>query len=219
MPPWVVNMNSGLLDPAIEREREVVLLRDLGRLLDPETLDDVALDVEADDVLRVLLRLVRVGRELDAACLAAAAGEHLGLDDDRAAEHLGSLPRLARRRRQPTFADGDPDPPEQLLALVFVEIHSAPSLPTRFAAGRSTRISSQFQTLVDKPFQNERGPDLRGPIRLYVRIVSGIPGGLVLQYRLLKLIQGHRPEAHIAYGPADSCPTIPAGSNEGLTFV
>ena len=90
-----------LLDATVEREREVVLLRDVGRLLDPEPLHDVALDVETDDVLRVLLGLVRARRELDATCLAAATGQHLRLDDDRAAEHLGRLTGLARRGREP----------------------------------------------------------------------------------------------------------------------
>ena len=108
---------------AVERQREVVLLRDVGRLLDPEALDDMALDVEPDDVLRVLLGLVRVAGELDPACLAAPAGEDLGLDDDRAAEHLRRLPRLPRRRCQPTLADRDPDAPKELLALVLVEVH------------------------------------------------------------------------------------------------
>ena len=63
-------------------------------------LHDVALDVEPDDVLRVLLGFVGVGGELDATCLAATAGEHLGLDDDGATEHLGGLTRLTRRRRE-----------------------------------------------------------------------------------------------------------------------
>ena len=49
---------EGLLDPAIECQRKVVLLGDIGCLLDPEALDDMTFDVEPDDVLRVLLRLV-----------------------------------------------------------------------------------------------------------------------------------------------------------------
>ena len=41
-----------LLRPAVERDREVVLLGDLGRLLDPELAHDVAVDVEAEDLAR-----------------------------------------------------------------------------------------------------------------------------------------------------------------------
>ena len=85
----------------------------------------------------MLLGLVSVGSELDPAGLAAPAREDLGLDDDRPTEHLGRLPRLTGRRRQPAIADWDPNAPEQLLTLVFVEIHSAPSLPARFAGQRT----------------------------------------------------------------------------------
>src|SRR5439155_21630563 len=56
---------------AIERDREVVLLRDVGRLLDPEPAHDVTSDVEAEDVVRVALSFLRRVRELDAAGLAA----------------------------------------------------------------------------------------------------------------------------------------------------
>ena len=83
-----------LLRAAVERDREVVLLRDVGRLLDPELAHDVAADVEAEDVARLLLGVGGILGELDAAGLAAAAGQHLRLDDDRAAE-------LRRRLRAP----------------------------------------------------------------------------------------------------------------------
>ena len=45
-----------LLLAAVEGDREVVLLRDVGRSLDPQPADDVAADVEPEDVApRVLL--------------------------------------------------------------------------------------------------------------------------------------------------------------------
>ena len=47
--------------------------------------------------LRLLLGVVRVVGELDPARLAAAAGQHLRLDDDGAAELLGGRARLLRR--------------------------------------------------------------------------------------------------------------------------
>ena len=49
----------------------------------------MAADVEAEDLARLLLGVRRVVGELDAAGLAAAAGQHLRLDDDGAAELLG----------------------------------------------------------------------------------------------------------------------------------
>ena len=51
-----------LLRAAVEGQREVVLLRDLRRLLDPEPADDVAADVEPEDLAGALLGLVRARR-------------------------------------------------------------------------------------------------------------------------------------------------------------
>ena len=51
-----------LLGAAVERDREVVLLRDVGRLLDPDLADDVAANVEPQDLARLLLGVGRVDR-------------------------------------------------------------------------------------------------------------------------------------------------------------
>ena len=72
---------------------------------------------------RLLLGVVRIVGELDAAGLAAAAGQHLRLDDDGPADRLGGRARLFRRHREPSLGDGDAEPPEQLFALVLVEVH------------------------------------------------------------------------------------------------
>ena len=48
-----------LLRAAVERDREVVLLRDVGGALDPERADDVAADVEPEDLPRLLLGVRR----------------------------------------------------------------------------------------------------------------------------------------------------------------
>jgi hypothetical protein len=94
---------EGRLHTAVERDREVVLLRDVGGLLDPELLDDVAADVEAENVAGTRLGLLGRVSQLDAAGLAAAAGEHLRLDDHGAAELLGCSARLLRGgRRRPS---------------------------------------------------------------------------------------------------------------------
>ena len=93
-------------------------------LLDPELADDVAADVEAED-RRAPSASASSGvvGELDPAGLAAAAGQHLRLDDDRAAELLGGRARLVGRRREPALGDRDPEAAEELLALVLVEVH------------------------------------------------------------------------------------------------
>ena len=57
-------------------------------------LDDVTLDVQAEDVRRVRADLVGAGRELHAAGLAAPADLHLRLHDDRVADTLGRRDRL-----------------------------------------------------------------------------------------------------------------------------
>ena len=112
------------LGAAVEGDREVVLTLDLGGLLDPEPPHDVAGDVEPEDVTGELLRLVRVLRELDAAGLAAPAGQHLRLDDDGASELLGGGASLGGRQRDAALGDGDAVAGEQFLALVLVEVHA-----------------------------------------------------------------------------------------------
>ena len=82
---------------AIECDREVVLTRDRRGDLEPEPLDPVAADVETEDLLGPLGRLLGAVGQLHAAGLAAAARQHLGLDDDGAAELVRRLPRLGRR--------------------------------------------------------------------------------------------------------------------------
>ena len=69
-------------------------------------------------------------RELDPAGLAAAAGQHLRLHDDLAAELLRGRARLLGRRGEPPLGDRDPEAREELLALILVEIHTGgASLP------------------------------------------------------------------------------------------
>src|SRR4029077_8370819 len=63
-----------LLRAAVEGDREVVLLGDIGGGLDPEPADDVAADVKAENLLRALLRLVRSLGALYPPALAAPRG-------------------------------------------------------------------------------------------------------------------------------------------------
>ena len=85
----------------------------------------MAADVETEDLARALGGLLGRRRQLDAAGLAAPAGEHLRLDDDGAAELGCGRLRLAGRERDAPLRDGDAEAREQLLPLVLVEIHLA----------------------------------------------------------------------------------------------
>ena len=69
-------------------------------------------------------RLVRVGRQLDAAGLAPAAHLHLGLDHHRVADAVGDLHRLGHRGDRCAVGHRDAVAREQLLALIFEEIHA-----------------------------------------------------------------------------------------------
>ena len=82
--------------------------------------------------------------ELDAARLAAPAGQHLRLDDDLAAELLGGGARLLRGRREPAVGDGDAEAPEELLALVLVEIHGGGASRRRVASAVRSSATTQI---------------------------------------------------------------------------
>jgi hypothetical protein len=114
-----------LLLASVEGHREVVLLRDLRCLLDPEGADDVTPDVEPEDLTRASFRLGRPMREPDPTGLAAAADQHLRLDHHLPADGLGRRARLLGRRRDSTLRHWNPEVPKELLPLVLVEIHGA----------------------------------------------------------------------------------------------
>src|SRR5262249_61704743 len=61
----------------------------------------------------------------------APAGGPLRLDHDRPAKLLGRLARLFRRGGQAPLGDRNPDPPEEILALVLVEVHRRRTLTMR----------------------------------------------------------------------------------------
>jgi hypothetical protein len=86
-----------LLGRAVEDDRGVVLLVDLGRLLHVQLVHGEAADVHAEDRCRVLLGLGAVLRQLDPARLAAPADLDLGLDHDWVTELLGGLHGLGNR--------------------------------------------------------------------------------------------------------------------------
>ena len=117
-----------LLGGAVEQDRRVVLGRDVGGVLDPERTDRVAVDVHAEDVPGVLAGLRLVGGELDAAGLAAAADQYLRLDDDRVADPVGDADGVLDG--VDGVAGGDPQSVagEQLLALIFEQVHCGAGL-------------------------------------------------------------------------------------------
>ena len=73
--------------------------RDLRRALDPQLVHGQAADVHAEDRRRVLARLRRVGGDLDAAELAAAADLDLRLDRAGEADRVGGRHRLVDAAR------------------------------------------------------------------------------------------------------------------------
>ncbi len=114
-----------LLGRPVEGEAGVVLLGDVGRVLDPHDLDRVTLDVHPQDVAGVEPDLVGVVGQLDAARLAPPAHVHLGLDHDRIADGIGGGHGVIDRFDGPTVRHGDVEAGEELLALEFEEIHGA----------------------------------------------------------------------------------------------
>ena len=68
-----------------------------------------------------------VAAELDAAAFAAAAGVDLRLDDDRHAQLLGDLAGLLGRGGDAAARHGHAVVGEELLRLVLVDLHGAPS--------------------------------------------------------------------------------------------
>ena len=82
------------LGVAVDEHAQVVLAGDVHRGSDQDLAHDVALDVQAENLLGVGLHILHGGAELDAAGLAAAARQHLGLDHDRQAVALGQGNRL-----------------------------------------------------------------------------------------------------------------------------
>ncbi len=108
---------------AVEQEGDVVLLGDVTGLGDEQLLDDVALDVEAEDVLRVREGVVGGGCVLHAARLAASADLHLCLHHDRLADLLGDGLGVLGGVGDAAGRGGHVVLGEQFLRLVFEEIH------------------------------------------------------------------------------------------------
>ena len=128
-----------LLAEAVPDHAGVVLLLDVGLRVHEHAARHVAADLELQDLLRVLGRLVRAVGELHAARLHAAAGEHLGLDDGRAADPVRDLARLLIGGGEAEIRDRDARPLDDLPGLVLEEAHGGaePYLPGAAPAAES----------------------------------------------------------------------------------
>ena len=106
---------------SVEDHAQVDLLADVRGRVDQHLLDGQALDVHAEDASGDLFRLGRRLGQLDAAGLAAAADQHLRLDDDRAADALGDCPRLGRGRCHVARGTGTAVLPEDAFCLELLQ--------------------------------------------------------------------------------------------------
>src|ERR671917_344662 len=115
---------------AVEQVGEVVLLGDVTGLGHHHAVGDVALDVQAEDVLGARPGVLGAVGELDATGLAAATGLHLRLDDDRGADLAGDRLRLLGGLGDAAGEHGDTVRGQQVTGLVLEEIHEqAPYRP------------------------------------------------------------------------------------------
>jgi len=89
-----------------------------------QSLHHVTLDVESQDVARVLSNLVHVTGEFDATGLTATADLHLRLDDDRIAHAFRDGNSLVNGVGDVAGRHGDAVAREVPLALILKEIHS-----------------------------------------------------------------------------------------------
>ena len=110
---------------AVQGEAGVVLLGDVGRLLDQQPLHGVAGDVQAEDGGGAGPRLVEVGGQPDPTGLAPAAGVDLGLDRHRGNQAAGRLRRLLGGEGDLAGGHRQPVAGQELLALVLEEIQEA----------------------------------------------------------------------------------------------
>jgi hypothetical protein len=114
---------DGLLGRAVDDDPDVRLGADVGGLGDEHLLDGQALDVHAEDRLRLLAR--RLGRRavLHAAGLAAAADVDLRLHHDGLPDAAGDGLGLVRRRRHLAGRDRHAVAAKHILRLVLVNVH------------------------------------------------------------------------------------------------
>ena len=111
----------------VEQEGQVELLRDVAGLLDEHLVHGVALDVHAEDLAGLGVRVIGAFRYLDSASLAPAAGLDLRLDDHLRSAGRGELsrdrPRLVRRMSDLSARHGHAVLGEELFGLMLEQVH------------------------------------------------------------------------------------------------
>jgi hypothetical protein len=109
----------------IENEAQVELFGNVRRRRDQDGLHRHALDVQADDLVRPLLCLVRRRRQLHATRFAASADQDLGLDHHRPADVLRGGARFLWRARHLAGQQWHAMAGEDLLGSVLLELQAA----------------------------------------------------------------------------------------------
>jgi len=113
---------------AVQHHAQVQFRLDISSRIDQDLLHGQPLDVHAEDAPRDLLGLIGRLCQLDAAGLAAAAHQHLRLDDDRPAEALGDIACFLGRLSHLALGHGNPVLPENPLRLELLEFQCTASL-------------------------------------------------------------------------------------------
>ncbi|CAB4573756.1 unannotated protein [freshwater metagenome] len=112
-----------LLCSAIKRERCVVLLGDIACVFYPYALDDMALDVHAQDVSSVQTYLIGILCQLDSACLATTAHLHLCFHYNGVSRFVSSRDCLINSDSHIACRNRNVVASKILLALVFKKVH------------------------------------------------------------------------------------------------
>ena len=156
---------------AVERDAEVELARDLRASLDQDLAHAQSFYLHMQDRRRVFARLRGRLRCLDAAGLPATAGVHLRFHHDRTAECPRGRLGLLVRRRETTLGDGDTGAREELLRLVFMELHGGWS--EDIVALRETRFGRRFDGNREDDVRSRAGINPRRAARRMRRALLG----------------------------------------------
>ena len=112
-----------LLCTTVKSERCVVLLSNVAGVLYPHALDDMALDVHAQDVSGMSAHFVSIVCQLDAACFAASTNLYLCLHNNWISSCICCGNCLINSDSNVALRHGDVVASEVLLALIFKKVH------------------------------------------------------------------------------------------------